>query len=395
MAFLCISNSKKSNNVVIVKEGKLYEIDRETSRYVNSAAILKKYKKEVEKFKRLFPDHKNINIYILNDDLTPSNEIVIYQTHRMAFDEIVKNKSFMRYLCKVEYARLKDSERYGERYEVFIEEFERKGILWHNFNRSVERVISILRSRDKDKDGVSRGGKRFYGFVRYVLTRYDYFVNNKNPELPNVNDIIYDKLNQLSSVALQKEEEIRTIADPDIEEIKRDNIITETDFVDQIGYDLMDPQEDLYSFFKFPNFDRYYDEPYHDQIAILGTSKNREDYQKIYEISANCFSGNICCPVLGEQSSLLKKFDDSKLVIFYVDEKDKSTEYLMARSIQNQAGVVILSAEPELIAAYTKKYKGSIGIICGEEQKNEMENELVQVFINLYNSEYRRFYDKR
>lgn len=400
MAFLCISNGRSSTEIIKLVEGEQYEIDKETLKFFDSDHIREKYKKKLNEFNNRYPWATSASIRIFDENQELENGlIVLYKKHLIAFKEIVRNQEFMKYLCKVEFAKEKSIEEKGKRQTIYIDEYERKGILFRSFDSSVDALLRNIRALDKKRDGVSSGGKRYYDFMRYVLLKYDYYIEHHNKNLPTVNKIYKDYLSVLENAKLQKETEAKEIAEIMSYEVESSNpqkIITETDFVDQVGYEeMMNPEMTPYSFFENPHFDKnYYSLLANAHMSILGDSKEKEDYKDWYYISDRCFTGNICCPALAQGYNLYNDFDNSHLNIFYCIEKNKEIERNIARSIINKAPTVVISHDIELLELYRKKYQDIKTIHYMENEKEVSERELIEMFIKLYNDEYKKVYSK-
>lgn len=400
MAFLCISNGRSSTEIVKLIEGELYEIDKETIKFFDSDHIREKYKSKLKTFNDEYPNATSASIRIFDDENESENGLnVLYKKHLIAFKEIIKNEEFMKYLCRVEYAKEKDMEKTGKYQKIYIDEYQRKGILFKGFSSSVKDLLRNIKAHDKRKDGAKNGGKRYFDFIRYVLTKYDFYINKHNPKLPTINEIYKNHISILENAKLQKNEEEREISEIieyELETSSAERIITETDFIDVNGYqEMMYPEESPYLFFESPNFDRYYYRFFENShISILGDSREKEDYEKWYSISERCFTGDICCLALAKNYNLYTEFDNSILNIFCCMEKNKDLERIIAKSVINKALTIVISSDIELLELYSQKYQDIRTIHYKEDDKEVSERELVEIFIRLYNDEYRKVYSK-
>lgn len=400
MFFLCISNGRSSTEVIKLIEGELYEIDKETIKFFDSDHIREKHKRELKAFNETYPDAFSAAIRIFDDEKEIENGLnVLYKKHLIAFKEIIKNEEFMKHLCRFEYAKGKDMERTGKSQKIYMDKYETGRILFNNFNNSIEMLLRNIRAQDKDRDGVKNGGQRYYDFMRYVLNKYNDYINKHNSKLPTINDLYKKHLSVLENAKLQKEEEERVIFEItsyEYEQAKPRDVITETDFIDVKGYqEMLDPEVSPYSFFESPDFDRYYYRFFEDaHVYIMGDCREKEDYYDWYSISERCFDGDICCPILGKGYDLINEFDNSTINIFCCNERSRDVERSIVRSTVNKAPTIVISSDIELLELYKQNYPDIKTIHHSVEEKDVSERELVEVFIKLYNDEYKKVHSK-
>jgi hypothetical protein len=400
MAFLCVSNGRSSTEVTKLLEGELYEIDKYTTRYLNSDQIRDKNVAKLKNFKKNFPEAGNGSIRVFDENIPSENGLtVLYKKHVIAFGEILKNVKFMRFLASEERAKVLAARRGEKSTGSFLPLYELNGILKYNFSASINRLLKILKQRDKDKTGKTGGGQSYFSFMRLALRKYNFW-QTENKNHPSIDEMYRKHLEIIESSALKKEPKSGRLVEETLplyiqEEIPF-GIITETDFVDVIGYEeMINPEISPYTFFSSDSFDRSYSDLFDDShMFILGSSKETDEYKELYEISKKCFDGQICCPILGEDASVYNDFDNSKMNIFYLEEKTRELEAFIARSQVNGASTIIISPNEKILESYREKYKDIETILSSIADKKQMEKDLVESFIRLYNEEYKRNYSR-
>lgn len=389
MEYLCFVNGRNQNELVKIIEGELYEIDRLTTSCIDSDAIRKKYKKQFSEFQTAYPDAKRGAVRIFGDNVYGDNgKRVLYKKHKVAFNEIIKDKQFLRWSSREDL-----NGKRGNRliYDTYI----LKGITEYHLELTrINQFLATIKRDDRNDIGLTGGGKRYYRFVRGLLSRYEEYYKEFNK--PSIDDIWKEYLSGLEKIKLEKEslgEQI--IISPEIDEeelfIERNYEVSQEPQYDPDLYP-EEPvfEEPIYEFFTGDYFERLYGETFaEDDLMMVGDLSLSKDLNKLkpfQEVVDNCYNGKITNANLSSFSRAdLETFTNAKIVIVYGEEDNRRLQVILANAIQNQASVVFISDDTSLIAKYAKKFKQIIPILDQEDDKHlSSKKQLVTFFVDQY-----------
>jgi len=200
MMYLCFANGRNRNEVIKIFEGESYEIDRLTSRFIDSNEIRKKYKKAFAEFQKKYPQAGNGSVRIYGDSVISENgQRVLYKKHKVAFNYITQDEKFLRWLGRNELEIPYNQRLIKDNYILY-------GIA--NRNRELIRIkefLADIKRYDREDTCLTGGGKRYYYFLRCLLNRYEeYRALYDKPTLDAIWNQHLKKL-EADKITLQKE----------------------------------------------------------------------------------------------------------------------------------------------------------------------------------------------
>lgn len=414
MAYLVISNGREFSESILLLEGEQHEIDRFTSKCIDSDEIRKKKAKEFKTFQQKYPDGKNGSVRFFYLDGDSQGEIkegfVLYKKHMIAFQEIIRNEAFMLSYVRVERAKVYAADSEFRNHMTGISNYDLKydlnGMIHHSFNASLNRYIKRLKDCDKQKEGITGGGEKYFALMRTLIIRYNEYIKTR-PELPTIDDIYKAHLAKLSGTKLQKTSTPLTDypSSLDILEGEEPEYVQQRLF--QENYNQLHDEyltreeiesmyvEDPYVFFTSPDFDRYYGGLFRgEHIIVHGNVQNREFYEKWEKICRICFDGMICCPPLGQNIELMNEFDTATLIVLFMTEDNRQLKYQVSRAKQNGTPVVVVSDDQQLIEQYQRLFKDAKIIYNPEGEIAPTRKQIVDAFVQLHNDKYKKVYKK-
>ena len=414
MTCLVISNGREFAESILLIEGETYVIDMFTTKCMDSDQIRQKKKKEFKLFQKTYPDGKNGAIRVFVPDSSHPEGIrewtVLYKKHAIAFQEIIQNEHFMRQYAKTERRKVYAADGEGTRYTDWSNnaslKYDLNGILHHSFSASVKRYVKRMKEYDKKTSGITGGGKIYFEFMRDIIFRYNEYIKAYS-NMPTIDEIYKSHLAKLSGGKLQKtntpvtnvpspiniipEEEAEYVQlelDPYVDYNRRYDEYLTPEEIDSMNI------EDPYEFFGMPEFDRYYGGLFKNSHMILNGNmngtQNREFYEQWSKVCDRCFDGVICCPPLGQQTELIYEFDTAKLIIICVDEDNRELKFQLYRTHQNEMPTIVICSDKTLASNYRRAFPKANVIYNSETETSNTIKQVVEVFIQLHNDEYKK-----
>ena len=359
MEYLCFANGRKKDECIKIYEGQSFMIDRLTTNYTDSDAIRKKFAKEFSEFQRTYPNGSKGSVRIYGDSVKGENGWrVLYQKHKIAFNYIIQDKSFLRWVAEGDLKGYKNQ-------RVIYDTYILNGIV--RFNKELTRInqfIANIKRDDRKEFGVTGGAKRYYKFMRDMLNKYEEYCKLKSNAL-TIDQIWRQHCKKTQNTALQQEpimNEPRVEKEP-VEEPSLYEIIPGFDEVDPdriyLGEESVE-RESLYSFFQSDYFDRYYSKTFEeDEMMVLGDFSVSHDPTNISPwagIANACYNGNVTVVDLEHFSYTDSQFFDSSKIITLIGEADtRILKTMIIRALENKAQVILISDNQELLNTYSKK----------------------------------------
>ncbi len=389
MAFLCFALGNSNMDLVKIKEGQEWEIDKYTTKFENSMEIRKKHSKEYDAFCQQYSSPGSVRFFREKEDEIKEWR-VLYRKHLVAFSKIVENPSFMG-----EFVRRKPN---------FFSEYDRRVILYYRkqMGSHMRKYCRDKKKTDEKLFGMKQGGPRYFEFVREVIFHYSLYLSS-HPKAPTIEEIYRQE--EMKKRALKKPR--ATYRPPTIETAyptalyhlapQLDSSLGDID-PDILLYDQMDRVEvepdSLDLFLGSPNFETRYAEVLENQnFFLLGdrasSKEKEEEYRHWYQICEDSFTGKVIAPIIGVHASQISQFESANHCLFLLWEKNREVEKQIAIALYNHADVALIIYQKELVSYYQKKFPKATIIFGEEKERKEGFNDFM---IALYNQEYGKKY---
>lgn len=205
MAYLCISKNRSSSDVILLQEGEVFEIDKYTTKFLDSEALRKRNKKQTKEYNETYPEGKRggIRLFVPTGDELIEYP-VLYKKHVIAFREIIKNYQFMAHYSEIkrnqEYYAYKErtgNNRGNHETDLLTRIMKQKN------PTSVSEYIRYLKWLDENNCKVKGGGRRYYEFIRGIIHNYNKYLET-HPTLPDVDHIAETHFKRLGNAKLEK-----------------------------------------------------------------------------------------------------------------------------------------------------------------------------------------------
>ncbi len=393
MEFLCFTNGRNQVEIVKIIEGDLHEIDRLTSKYLDSDAIRKKYRKEFALFQKKYPDAKNGAVRIFGESVKNENGLrVLYKKHKVVFNHIIRDKNFLRWFARAELNKPRSNRILSDIYIL-------RGITeFHLELTRINQYLASIKKRDRAEDGKTGGGKRYYHFMRILLNRYEDYRKEFNK--PSLDDIWKEYLKSFQDIKLDKTPKCGTITTSEqkvAETIQLPLIFDEEIDPDQAMYDSeVIYGEPLYDFFSSDYFEQGYSTIFkNDKLMLIGELSKTGDLDEIKpftEVCDICYNGETLVSTVDRFShDELKDFNTSKFTILYAEEYTIELRNLLILATENESEIVVITNDRVVANSIMKKHP-NIRMIVDDENDNHLraKKDLVAFFIEQYNKEYRK-----
>ena len=395
MEYLCFANGRKKDECVKIYEGPSFKIDRLTIKYIDSDAIRKKYSKEFADFQNRYPNGGKGSVRIYGDSIKGENGWrVLYQKHRIAFNYIIQDKAFLRWFAEG------DLNRHSSK-RVIYDTYTLIGIArWKVETTRINQFIERIKRDDRNEFGITGGAKRYYSFMRSLLSEYETYCKTK-PNVLTIEQIWRQHLEKTQNATLQ--------SDPimDKPRVKKDPTTTyESELKEVIPslYEEIDPDrlyigeeavnvEPLYAFFQSDYFERYHARTFvDDEMMVLGDFSVSHDPTNISPwtgIANACYNGNVTTADLEHFSYTDSQVFDSSKIITLIGETDtRMLKTMIIRALENKAQVVFISDDRELLNSYSKKFKNIIPIYNDRDDSYTSQKAYVDFFVEQYRNAY-------
>ena len=204
MSFLAISNGNSSTDLIKIKEGEVWQIDKYTMTFQNSDEIRTKNAAAYRLFLERYPSGRRGAIRLFKPSSHHIGEYhewtVLYKKHYVAFAKIIQDVSFMRMLVR--------------RSNSFFSRYDYHEITYHPERLKVHmnRYCQNLKKKDQEETNEKGGGKNFYTFMREVLYQYTEY-QKQYPGCPSI-DTIYQQVMEEKAKSKKKE-----VVSPNVEKL--------------------------------------------------------------------------------------------------------------------------------------------------------------------------------
>ena len=402
MEYLCFANGRKKGECVRIFEGEIYEIDRLTSKYVDSDAIRKKYVREFSEFQRIYPNGGKGSVRIYGSSVTNENGWrVLYQKHIVAFKQIIQDERFLRFMAERELKSKREN-------RIIYDTYVLNGIAYYHKEKvRINQFIATIKREDRKQYSVSGGARRYYRFIRDLLNKYDEYCKYNTNAL-TIDQIWKQHLEKVRNASVQrkpimnnpqvKEEPIEdeeTIAEilPGFEpDVKVDTNVEQCDDYEP-DYEYLGEQpvyrEPLYGFFQHDNFERYFSKIFDEnEMMVLGDFSVTQDPTKMSPwagIANTCFNGNVAAVDLEHfSSSDFRTFNNSMFITLIGEEDTEMLRTMAIRALENKAQVILISDDKGLLNAYSKKFKSIVTIYNDPNDNYAAQKAYVDFFVEQY-----------
>lgn len=402
MEYLCFSNGRKQDECVRIFEGEAYEIDRLTSKYMDSDAIRKKYAREFGEFQRTYPNGGKGSVRIYGSSVTNENGWrVLYQKHIVAFKQIIQNERFLRFMAERE-LKVKRENR------IIYDTYVLNGIAhYHKEKVRINQFITTIKREDRKQYGVTGGARRYYRFIRDLLNKYDEYCKY-NANALTVDQIWKQHLEKLQNVSVQRKpimnnpkvkgepiEDEETIAEnlPGFEpDVKVDPKVEQGDDYEP-DYEHLGEQpvyrEPLYEFFQNDHFERCFAKTFSEnEMMVLGDFSITHDPKNMSPwagIANTCFNGNVKAVDLEHFSYADFQTFNISVFITLIGEADTSRlQTMVISALENKAQVILISDDKALLNTYSKKFKSIVPIYNDPNDNYAAQKAYVDFFVEQY-----------
>ncbi len=391
VAYVGISSGNSSVDIIKLKEGDVWEVDKYTMQFEDSQDLRKHNKKAMEEFKRKYPQSGIGAVRLFKsarkDSKTLKEWVVFYKKHLMAFPKIIQNPTFMAEVV-----------RYSSSYFAPFD----KRILLHEPKKVKRHMGSYcMRLKKNDKSlGIQKGyGPKYLTFVREMIYQYGEFLK-RHPEQETIDQIYENMQSTKKSYRLMHSQPEVVTFEPDTKSVIEHPIEIDPDYEIFDERTSVELEEDrLREFVMHPHFSRHYEELL-DQYHLFLIGNRMEDvedenfYREMLQLLEDTFYGNICCPNLFYHSADMANFNQANIVICYVHTPDRELEKQIMTALTNKANVAIFLKNLKLQNLYEKKFPEAKIIPVGEEYAATSLDQFSDFMISIYNQEKGKKYYK-
>lgn len=357
MAFLCISLNKSSVDNIHLLDGELIEIDKYTTKYDTSKALLKEYPEKIEEFRHIYNlDNETcdikVRIFLAND----KEQFVMYRKHLVAFKMIIKNRDFLKYALTYENNLFSKQER------DLLNDDKLSDMDCYDV---IKNFISNMEEDD------------YYVLVRRLCYQYNNFIEDYlDVDYPTIDEIFKDYIIRLKQNKLSQTSKIMPIK----------SSISRSPF----------------AVFEHPNFFKTYgraidkDKP----IFILGGNVNdstRSEYKELYDNCVSCFTNPIYYPLNADVTRPLTEeyanvYDNALLVVVNGNECNRDIEMKIKRAGDKGITVLILVNNESLLPVFANHFTDNDTIIIKKYNYNDFtsKKEFADIAVGLYINFYKK-----
>lgn len=402
MEYLCFANGRKKDECIKIFEGEAYEIDRLTSKYIDSDTIREKYAQEFSEFQRKYPNGSKGSVRIYGSSVTNENGWrVLYQKHIVAFKQIIQNERFLRFMAERELKSKREN-------RIIYDTYVLNGIAYYHKEKvRINQFIASIKREDRKQYGVTGGARRYYRFVRDLLNKYDEYCKHNTNAL-TIDQIWKQHLEKVQNASVQRkpimnnpkvkvepiddEESIAELLpgfEPDVKSVPKIEQSNDYDPDDEYLGEQPVYREPLYGFFQNDNFERYFSKIFaENEMMVLGDFSVTHDSENLSpwdRIANTCFNGNVTAVDLEHFSySDFQTFNNSMFITLIGEEDTSRLQTMVIRALENKAQVVLISDDKELLKAYSKKFKSIVPIYNAPDDNYAAQKAYVDFFIEQY-----------
>lgn len=357
MAFLCISLNNSSVDNIHLLDGELIEIDKYTTKYDTSKALLKEYPEKIDEFKHIYNlDNEEcdirVRIFLAND----KEQFVMYRKHLVAFKVIIKNRSFLKYALSY------DGNLFSKQERDLLNDDKLSDMECYNV------IKNFISNIEEDE---------YYALVRRLCYQYNNFIEDYLDEgYPTIDEIFKDYIIRLKQNKLSQTSKIMPI---------KSNI-----------------QQNPFAVFEHPNFFKKYgcaiskDKP----IFILGGKINdatRSEYKELYNNCISCFENPIYYPLNADVSRPItleyaSVFDNALLIVVNGNECNRDLEMKIKRAGAKGITVLILVNDEALLPVFDNHFSAYDTIIIKKYNYNDFSSkkDFADIAVGLYINFYKK-----
>lgn len=383
MAILTISNGKYGNEYIVIKKGEVWQIDKYTMEFEDSAAIRMENQSLFQNFQSRYP-HANrgsIRLFLTRDTEERTEWLVFYKKHKTVFPKILDDSNFMDYYFDG------GSKYLTSRDISSVDDFpDRLGYYMIS-------ICDALKRKDQES-GYAEGGPLYYGFMRDILYRYiDY--SSKHKKVKTIDQLYSEYYKNISEEPNFFSDEHSSFPTPSVayedalREIRGDDIDPDIAIYDAMD-NLVSICTPLQEFLSNPHFERHYGNLLEDSyLFILGNSiKNHEQqeiYEKWYQYGKDGFDGTIVCPQLSINAGCINEFEKSNITFFCIFEEDTEIEKMISLALLNKSEVILYLYDASLYPRYTKKYPQTMIVLPRTVDSDKLTEQVDSFMISCYN----------